>query len=160
MKTIILFLALVTALFGQAPVINNPTESAKMQWAVSHGTTTAMRLDTAPLNLTLKAGDGNIVINLRTGQVELPKGMSMPDAAVAFWLRVAQCFPECRRAMLAGDPTPPTTMWGQDWLKTQTGNASLNVSKFHFVLIGGTHGPSYELGLRSDGVVVWREVKP
>ena len=36
----------------------------------------------------------------------------------------------------------------------------VNGTKYYFVMIGANGGPSYEFGLRSDGVVVWREVKP
>ncbi len=97
-----------------------------------------------PSTLKISAGHGAIEINLKTGQVDLPKDMTLPDAAVAFWLRVAQCFPECRQAMLTGDPTPLTIKW--------LGRSGISRSYNPDIV--------YELGLRSDGVVVWKEVKP
>lgn len=129
MKIAIIYLALATALFGQAG---------------DHLTFKGTAVDTrwAPTSLHLAAGTGFIKIDLKTGQVDLPKDMTLPDAAVAFWLRVAQAFPECRQAMLTGDPTPKTTEW------METNNAFLSFN-----------GRRIDVGLRSDGVVVWREVK-
>lgn len=115
-----------------------------------------------PQNLSIKADAGFIVIDLKTGQVTLPKDMPLPDAAVAFWLRVAQAFPECRRAIISGNSEPLTTMFGEDYLKSHPKLAGkvANISKFYFVMIQPNDGElGYEFGLRSDGVVVWREVK-
>ena len=92
-----------------------------------------------PSSLFIKAGTGQIVISFKTGNVELPKDMKLPDAAVAFWLRVAQAFPECRRAIISGNSEPLTT----EWLESRA----------------GVFGVGKQLGLRSDGVVVWREIK-
>lgn len=67
------------------------------------------------------------------------------------------------KAILAhADPEPPlTTMWGEDYLKAHPMFAGeVAMKTFHFFMLnGGRGGPSYELGLRSDGVIVWREVK-
>lgn len=56
---------------------------------------------------------------------------------------------------------PVTTMWGDDYLKAYPAKVGIAaVTHFHFVFLSGPNGtPSYEFGLRSDGVVVWREVK-
>jgi hypothetical protein len=54
----------------------------------------------------------------------------------------------------------PLTLWGDD-LKAlyPEAFAKPTVENFYITLIQIQHGPSFEFGLRSDGVVVWREVK-
>ncbi len=113
MKSILLFIALVTALLAQPVTI----DSSKITWAEGNALTL---ISAAPQNLVLSAGGSSITINLKTGQVDLPKDMTLPDAAVAFWLRVAQAFPECRRAMLTGDPTPFEAAHGYDTYTPKT----------------------------------------
>ena len=153
MKTTILFLALLCGAFAaETPIVFD-------------GGTLDFKY---PRNLSIKAGSGQIVIDFKTGNVELPKDMKLPDAAVAFWLRVAEAFPEMRRAIISGNPEPLTTMWGEDYLKAHaslmigaTKEQAASVTKMYFVMIAGSDGrPGYEFGLRSDGVVVWREIKP
>lgn len=131
MKTITTFLALATALCGQT------SEAVSSEPLLSLSTAVDMSA-WMPNALVLSAGKGNITINLRTGQVDLPKDITLPDAAVAFWLRVAQAFPECRQAIITGDPTPKTVDWMSDPVAVRK---------------------KVELGFRSDGVVVWRAVK-
>lgn len=48
-------------------------------------------------NLSILCGDGSIIINYRTGEVTLPKGVLLPEAARRFWLAVAEAFPDARR---------------------------------------------------------------
>lgn len=156
MKSIVLFLALATALCAQPLTV--PKEAVPQ---LVFATNDNLFLEpTTPLNLAIRAGDSSIVINLKTGQVDLPKDMTLPDAAVAFWLRVAQAFPECRQAMLTGDPTPLATMWGDDVKDKIPTPAGAKITRVHFILFTKPDGTRLEAGLRSDGVVVWREVKP
>jgi hypothetical protein len=133
----------------------------ELKWRSSSSSSTSLTAITGPQSLVLSVGKGRIVINLQTGQVDLPKDMTLPNAAVAFWLQVARSFPECRNAILLGDSTPLTTTWGEDYMKEHPMfGGEVAAKKFHFIMLTGPRGgPSYELGLRSDGVVVWREVK-
>lgn len=140
MKTILLFLLLASLLIGEEGI----TTSIYSSTAIYGSTAASMVPYKPPLDLKIKAGDGFIVINFATGQVTLPEGMQLSDAAIAFWLRVAQCFPECREAILTGDPTPKTVMWQP-------------VERQPYNVIGKR---DYQIGLRSDGVVAWREVQP
>jgi hypothetical protein len=70
-------------------------------------------------------------------------------------------------------PPPITTLWGDDYLakypQPQMTYGSANgifmgkvepLKHMRFVMLAGYNGPSYEFGLRSDGVVVWRELPP
>lgn len=136
MKPTLLFLALVTALCGQ------PAEAETGKLLFSAGPSVDVT-GWQTSSLVLSAGKGQITINLKTGQVDLPKDMTLPDAAVAFWLRVAQCFPEVRQAIITGDPTPKTVEW-IDFGPSTTLNAN---------------NRPIRIGLRSDGVVIWREAK-
>lgn len=155
MKTTIIFLALLCGAVGQR--LEVPSEV--------YVTSTRETLNlTYSSNLSIRAGTGQIIIDLKTGNVELPKDMKLPDAAMAFWLRVAQAFPECRRAIISGDTTPLTTIWGDDWLKkypAKNPSPNATIAKICFIAILPSEGrPGYEFGLRSDGVTVWREIKP
>jgi hypothetical protein len=152
MKTLLLFLALTLAAQLEWNKLYAADQLADTSKATFVSGTTATLAYQQPLNLTISAGKGYIAIDFKTGQVTLPKDMTLPDAAVAFWLKVAQAFPECREAMLTGDPTPLTTEW------TKLRLSGENIQDPYFPVSAYLH--TIELGLRSDGVVVWREVKP
>jgi hypothetical protein len=147
MKKMILLLAVLAAFttgHAQPLFIANP-EKTELVFTKTQTDNPSTLAPTMPTTMSIRAGTGQIVINFKTGQVDTPKDMILPDAAVAFWLRVAQCFPEIRSAILTGDPTPLTTEWkinGAPIMRMMTPQMK-----------------AYELGLRSDGVVVWREVK-
>lgn len=47
--------------------------------------------------MVIACGKGQIEINLETGEVKLPEGVSLDEAAVQFWLAVWKAFPEARR---------------------------------------------------------------
>lgn len=139
--------------------------------APSYNYATDLQLSARP-NLSIGAGSGAIVINFKTGQVDLPKDMKLPDAAVAFWLQVARCFPDLRRAILTGDPTPLTTAWkvGRLVLAAQVESPPNRIDRDMIVVPTDTlrvtgkrwnfsPDETIEIGLRSDGVLVWREVK-
>lgn len=60
-------------------------------------------------------------------------------------------------------PPAPTVLWGQDLLKNRR-DGKAQVEKAYLVLIDMSHVSGadrrrFEFGLRSDGVVVWREIK-
>ena len=52
-------------------------------------------------------------------------------------------------------------MWGEDFIRA---NPEIfkdrTLKSVGLIRIDYGNGPAYELGLRSDGVVVWREVAP
>jgi hypothetical protein len=49
---------------------------------------------------------GDIILNCRTGSVELSKGMQFDQAAVDFWKAVARAFPEAKRQIVEGEAKP------------------------------------------------------
>lgn len=66
------------------------------------------------------------------------------------------------RQQVFGIRSAPTIMWGDDFMKAHPDifkNANWKTDHYQFIHVGNSTGPSYELGLRSDGVVVWREIK-
>jgi hypothetical protein len=86
---------------------------------------------------TVTLGPG-IKINCKTGEVTLPKAMTLPEAAVQFWAAVAKAYPYIADAMRASTASTLPVEWTREERTT------------------------YEFGLRADGVVVWRkrEAKP
>lgn len=158
----LLAFALITmaAVYAKSEQPSSYTYSAT---AAGHSFDSSLTLLNQPLTLTLQAGTGFIRINCKTGEVTLPKGMKLDDAAVAFWLRVGQVFPEVREAILSTTIPRTTTTWGEDYVRQHQmfPGEPTQLTKFHFALLQGSRGgAAYELGLRSDGVIVWREVKP
>jgi hypothetical protein len=62
-------------------------------------------------------------------------------------------------------PTPEvTTLWGEDFVKMYPHLAGTKFNRLSFRFVSPTPDQKtlaeYEIGLRFDGVVVWREVKP
>lgn len=54
--------------------------------------------------LSIACGVEYIVINYTTGEVTIPKGATMPEAARAFWLGVAKAYPEARAEIVRSQP--------------------------------------------------------
>lgn len=77
---------------------------------------------------------------LITGLLFVLIGFTISDKIILPWLKAK-----------------PTIIWGDDWKPVNTPNAS--ITHQYFILFTKPDGPRYEAGLRSDGVVVWREVK-
>lgn len=66
--------------------------------------------------------------------------------------------PSTGELMISNGLTPLRTKWGDDLAK----EAGTYKAGTHYEMIAVRYGgtKAYEMGLRSDGVVVWREVKP
>jgi hypothetical protein len=84
------------------------------------------------------------------------------DAIIAKQAEQIQRDQEVMMPPVTGPITPPlTTMWGDDYMKAHP--KAFKDSKdghFYFVEWSMPGENKFELGLRSDGVVVWREIKP
>ena len=141
MKAIILSLLIIATGSAQVPLEDSKSLVVPPPFLIHAGTGSSpgMKFTLPVAYLSIQCGSGAIKIEYATGKVTLPEGVDLDDAAKKFWKAVADAFPEARREIIGDNRTV-------EW----KGN----------VLIYGPNGrPMHELGLRYDGVVVWREIK-
>lgn len=149
---------IIIALFACAAVAQIPKEAAQPAYTMTTGPMDMSSTVTATECISFACKGGAIVINTKTGTVDYPKGVSLDDAAVAFWKAVAQAFPRARASIISGATKEPSI----DWLGIPTFMVS------YAGIDPGFYGPDHksqvmrddiEIGLRDDGAVVWRKVK-
>lgn len=94
------------------------------------------------------------------------RGVELDQAARAFWDAVAEAVPDFRNAIVAGaraqreeDRMKTTTRWGADYLREHRAEFAEQVTHFEYMRVAPSFEPAREIGFRSDGVVVWREVE-
>jgi hypothetical protein len=83
MKYVILFLALICGAYSQESVVVDPS-------SIYYGTTSAMSTLSYPTTLSFANG---LTINCSTGEVKIPEGLKMSDAAREFWREIENAFP-------------------------------------------------------------------
>ena len=150
MKILAVLLFAVLPLFAEnAP--NAPTKGAFSNFIT--GGCSLLGVSVEPIHcLSIATKGGYISINF-DGTVDLPKDTKLNTVALAFWKAVVDTYPEVRKAILAGNQymqgiTPAQIIEAAQSDLTTTWAADIK----------GT--AQYELGFRSDGVVVWRKVSP
>lgn len=143
MKTSLLITVLVGVLL--AMIASRAQETAKApDYTASSSLPFATMKPWGPMSLTIPAGKSHITIK-PDGAVVLGDGVSLDEATRQFWDKVGVQFGHFHDAVIAGYEA-----------RKREEDQAREVTKW---LLMETDKGKYELGLRSDGVVVWRETK-
>lgn len=157
MKTTLLIFALLAGALRATDALTSPA-------SLTFNGTLATGLAASTI-LIIDCGAGHISISFKDGSVKFVD-CDPPEAARAFWSNVAQAFPEMKMVMIQQEkpsqPKAPAIIWGNDALREHPewfDESGLKPSTVNFcwAIIKLPKGPSFEFGLRSDGVVVWRK---
>lgn len=133
MKTLVLFLVLLCGAGAQY----YPGEITSAQPFTGSARTSALTTSSVSYAMSFSCG---LIINTETGEVTIPKDMKMDEAAREFWKQIEMAYPYAFPKDRVKKTEPLEINWGPQ-----------------FVLF--VKGKTIELGLRSDGVLVWREIK-
>lgn len=96
-------------------------------------------------SLSIAAGKGSISISYKDGSVTL-KDVTLDEAAREFWNKVGEAFPEFSEAVILG-------------YRARKQEENIRTVEWMTTLFQVNGRPGY-MGVRSDGVVVWKEIKP
>lgn len=99
-----LLFALFLASIPLDPVPKEPTVMTfKKSDATSSITGSTILSITPTTKLSIACDKGFIEINYATGEVKIPEGSKMPDAARAFWEQIVKAFPAFKKAIIEGE---------------------------------------------------------
>lgn len=99
--------AFLLALLSNLPLFMAKSEDKKLVFDAS--IKTDMRelpllvIDPTPRHLSIQCGKASVKIDLKTGDVQIPKDTTMDATEIEFWKTVAKCFPEARRQIIESE---------------------------------------------------------